>query len=131
MTKTAFIGTALLGLSTLAAAQSSVTLSGVVDLAVRHTQNSSGSQNSMASGANSTSRFILRGTEDIGSGLRAGFWLESTLQADTGVGGATTTTPANQFWDRAAYVSLGGSFGHYQDRGCECRLQGKRAGWVV
>lgn len=114
MKKTAFIGTALLGLSTLAAAQSSVTLAGIVDLAVRHTQNSSGSQNSVVSGGNSTSRIILRGTEDLGDGLSAGFWLESTVLADTGVGGATTTTPANQLWDRAAYVSLGSPVGEFR-----------------
>ena len=106
MKKNLLMSTALLGLTTLASAQSSVTLSGIVDAAVRHTNNSSGSQNSIASGANSTSRIILRGTEDLGGGLKAGFWLESTVLTDTGVGGATTTTPANQLWDRAAYVSL-------------------------
>ncbi len=111
MNKNAFLGTALLGLSTIAAAQSLVNLSGIVDAAIRHTQNSSGSQNSVASGANSTSRIMLRGTEDLGDGLKAGFWLESTVLTDTGVGGATTTTPANQLWDRAAYVSLASPLG--------------------
>ncbi len=111
MKKIAFIGTSMLGLSMMATAQTSVALSGIVDLAVRHTQNSSGSLNSVASGGNSTSRINLRGTEDLGNGVKAGFWLESTVLADTGVAGATSTTPANQLWDRAAYVSLASPLG--------------------
>jgi predicted porin len=53
------------------------------------------------SGGNATSRLILRGTEDLGSGLSAGFHLEHGLALDTGnaSGGA-------QFWDRRATISV-------------------------
>lgn len=90
----------------VAVAQSTETVSGVVDLAARHTRNSTGSISSLASGANSTSRLVFSGTEDLGGGDLAGFWLEGLMQADTGVAG---TGP--QFWDRRATVSLIGPFG--------------------
>jgi predicted porin len=89
-----------------ALAQSSVTLFGVVDLGVRYVKNSQGSLTTMNSGSNSTSRWGLRGEEDLGGGLKSSFWLESTIAADTGVGGTGST-----FWDRRATLSLSGNFG--------------------
>ena len=59
-----------------ASAQSNVTLFGVVDVAVRHVKNGDNSVNSMASGGYNTSRLGFRGVEDLGGGLKAGFWLE-------------------------------------------------------
>lgn len=88
-----------------AGAQSSVTLSGTVDVGVRQVRNESlGSLRSEVSGANSTSKLILRATEDLGGGLSAGFYLDATILADTG--GAGASTPAGQFWDRRSTVSL-------------------------
>jgi predicted porin len=80
-------------------------LFGVVDQAVRHVDNDRvGSIKSVVSGANQTSRIGFRGTETLGSGLSAGFHLESGVIADTG--GAGAASPAGQFWDRRATVSL-------------------------
>lgn len=88
-----------------AAAQSSVTLSGTMDLGLRHVRNGSlGSISSEVSGANSTSKLIVRGTEDLGGGLSAGFFLDGTILGDTG--GAGASTPAQQFWDRRATVGI-------------------------
>ncbi|NRF67296.1 porin [Aquincola sp. S2] len=82
-------------------AQSSVTVSGTLDAAVRRVDNGSlGSMTSQVSGANSTSKLILRGIEDLGGGLSAGFYLDSTIGADTGAAGGL------QFWDRRSTVSL-------------------------
>jgi len=82
--------------------QSSVTVFGIMDLAARSVNNEGvGSVKSLASGGNSTSRIGLRGTEDLGSGLSAGFHLEGGLQADTG-----SSVVADQFWDRRATVSV-------------------------
>ncbi len=68
-----------------ACAQSSVTLFGVVDLALRRVVTPGvGSVNSMASGSYSSSRYGIRGAEDLGGGLSASFWLESFLSADEG-----------------------------------------------
>lgn len=84
---------------------SSVTLTGTVDAGLRYVRNGSlGSQKSEVSGANSTSKLILRGAEDLGGGLSAGFFLDSTIAADTG--GAGAAAPAGQFWDRRSTVSL-------------------------
>lgn len=99
-------GAVLCALGASANAQSNVTLTGVVDAAVRHSSNSQGSLNSVASGSNSTSRFILRGVEDLGSGLKASFWLESSFNADNG-----TSVVSNQFFDRRSTVGLSGSLG--------------------
>ena len=98
------IGT--LALTTLACApacaQSSVTLSGIMDLAARRVSNSGvDANNSLVSGGNSTSRLIFRGSEDLGGGLSAGFHLEHGIAADVGAGTGTT-----QFWDRRSTLSL-------------------------
>lgn len=99
-------GAVLCALGAGASAQSNVTLTGVVDAAVRHSTNSQGSLTSLASGSNSTSRFILRGVEDLGSGLKASFWLEGAFNADTG-----TSAVSNQFFDRRSTVGLAGPWG--------------------
>lgn len=97
---------ALAAVSTVASAQSSVTLFGVVDAAVRSVKNgSAGSQTQLASGDNMTSRWGLRGVEDLGGGLRASFHLESQFAVDTG-----TADPA-KFFGRRSTVSLSGGFG--------------------
>jgi predicted porin len=86
-------------------AQSTVTVAGTMDLALRHVRNGSlGSVSSEVSGSNATSKLIIRGTEDMGGGLSAGFYLDGTILGDTGVAGASA--PAQQFWDRRSTVSL-------------------------
>jgi len=77
---------ALASTASVASAQSSVTVFGIVDLSVRSTKNGDvGSLYSVTSGNNATSRWGIRGTEDLGDGNAAQFWLESNLSADTGV----------------------------------------------
>ena len=107
----------LLALATLtafagvASAQSSVTAFGIVDLAARNVKNgNAGSIKSLSSSGQATSRLGFRGIEDLGGGLRAGFWLESELGPDTGAAGSTVSG-ANVFWARRATVSLMGGFG--------------------
>lgn len=97
----------LLGACGVALAQgaSSVTIQVVVDASARYARNSIGTMTSLASGNNSTSRLVLRGNEDLGDGLWAGFQLESTISADAG--GAGAAAPAGQFWDRVSVVKLG------------------------
>lgn len=88
-----------------AAAQSSVTVGGTMDLGLRQVRNGSlGSIKSEVSGANATSKLVVRGTEDLGGGLSAGFYLDGTILADTGIAGSAG--PAGQFWDRRSTVSV-------------------------
>lgn len=106
MKRSLFVLAATIVAAGTAAAQSSVTLFGVVDAAARQVKNgSAGSQKHLASGGFATSRFGMRGVEDLGGGLRAGFWLEAGINTDTG------STDAARFFGRRSTVSLIGGFG--------------------
>jgi predicted porin len=87
-------------------AQSSVTLFGVVDEAARYVKNGPNHQYSLASGGLNTSRLGFRGVEDLGSGLKAGFWLEMGYNADNG-----STSSSSKFFNRRSTASLIGNFG--------------------
>jgi predicted porin len=81
----------------------SLTLSGVADGSVRVVRNEGrGTVTGLASGGNSTSKLILRGEEDLGGGVFAGFHLEHGFLLDSG-----TPVASTMFWDRRATVSLG------------------------
>ena len=54
----------------------------------------------------STSRWGIRGVEDLGGGLRATFNLESGINADTGASANAVT-----YFDRASTVGLAGAWG--------------------
>ena len=112
--------------TTSALAQSSVTLYGIVDAAVTYTTKQvGGSRTGVDAGQLATSRWGMRGTEDLGGGLKANFTLEGTLINDTGAGGlgfGGNTTVAgvavgnaggasNSMFDRQATVGVSGGFG--------------------
>lgn len=99
--------------TTAYAQTSSVTIYGVVDLGVRRSEGlnrshapAAGSLTALGSGINSTSRWGLRGTEDMGGGLKVTFNLESGLAADTG-----QQINATKYFDRASWVAIGGDWG--------------------
>ena len=88
----------------LCAAQTSVTLYGVADVAL---SKSSGLATQLVSSGtlnNGTSRWGLRGTEDLGGGLKAGFNFESQVSLMDGASSAA-------LFARAANMSLSGGFG--------------------
>ncbi|MDM0001947.1 porin [Variovorax sp. J22P240] len=100
-----------------AAAQSSITMFGVVDATVSGYSNkaetpfgigvttSSTVQNS---GGYASSRLGFRGTEDLGGGAAASFWLEAGILNDTGAGFAPGGGLA---FNRRSTVSLSGVLG--------------------
>jgi predicted porin len=108
---------ALTAFAGVASAQSSVTLFGVIDANVRNVKTSAGSLKTLSTDGMGSSRLGVRGVEDIGGGLRAGFWLEGSVNVDVGGGqktaaaGATGSGFAAQDWQRRATVSLLGGFG--------------------
>lgn len=105
MKKSLFTLAALSVLTTGAYAQSSVTLFGVLDVHGAQIKNgSAGSMKSLGQGALNTSRLGLRGSEDLGGGLSAGFHLEGQVNPDNG-------TMTSVFWNRRSTVSLIGSWG--------------------
>ena len=90
-----------------AAQADQVTLFGTVDLAMTHLSNGGGSTTGMSHSGGNISRMGFRGTEDLGNGYSAGFWFETGLNPKTGASGS----PAGNFWNRRATVSLTGPFG--------------------
>jgi len=125
--KKSLVALAALAVAGIASAQSSVTLFGVVDAAVsgysnksedRRTAtltnptyvnrgNATTSQTVLSNSGYNTSRLGFRGTEDLGGGLAASFWLEGALSNDDG-------TPGGQNWQRRSTVSLSGNFGEFR-----------------
>jgi predicted porin len=97
---------ASLGLAAAAAhAQSSVTLYGVADAAVRYltgANKNDDSQFSLANGAISQSRWGLRGREDLGGGLYAQFKLESGFNLPNGA-----SSSSGVLFNRYASVGIG------------------------
>ena len=119
-------------LPTLAHAQSSVTLFGILDASVEYSDDQAnasivgtGVQKGdsglrLNSGLQSGSRFGVRGSEDIGGGLKGIFTLEHRLDISTGdtVGGQIFLIPGqsnastnNKFWNGQAWVGLEGRWG--------------------
>jgi len=102
---------ALAGLGGGAAAQSNVTIYGVVDAGVEHQKISAGSagpavtKTQLVNGTFAMSRLGFRGAEDLGDGLRAFFQLEHGFNVDDG------TVTGAAFWGRKAIVGLGGRWG--------------------
>lgn len=108
---------ALTAFAGAASAQSSVTLFGIVDLSARSVKNgSAGTLKTLGTNGQASSRLGFRGVEDLGGGLRAGFWLEGDISGDVGGGGKTAanangSTADPMTWTRRATVSLNGGFG--------------------
>ncbi|MEO5795844.1 MAG: porin [Rhodoferax sp.] len=108
--------------STGAMAQSSVTLYGIVDVALQSAKVTGAPRlNTVASGNVNGSRFGLKGSEDLGGGLKALFVLENGFSVDTGASGGgaglngiTNTKAATAIFGRQAYVGLAGGFGEFR-----------------
>jgi predicted porin len=121
---------ALTAFAGVASAQSSVTLFGIVDLNARSVKNDT-SRKTLSQDGIASSRLGFRGVEDLGGGLRAGFWLEAGINPDTGTTNniatstlgippatatnitnqTTSAQTTNQLFNRRSTVSLMGNFG--------------------
>ena len=105
------IATAVLALlSGAAAAQSSVTIYGLIDTGVEYVNNAGANKGSMvrlSSGAMNTSRIGFRGTEDLGGGLKATFQLENGFKVTNGA----FDDSAGALFNRQSTVGLEGAFG--------------------
>lgn len=111
--KKSLIALAVLGASGFAMAQSSVTLYGVADAGVgkikSFANDGSGKTEFISASTmnNGTSRLGVRGVEDLGGGLKAGFNFETGLDLDDGAQASAGGT----HWGRQANVWLGGNWG--------------------
>ena len=105
--KKSLIALAVLAASGAAMAQSSVTLFGIVDTAFGYVDKANAAGDSvygLSTSGNATSRLGFRGVEDLGGGLKAGFWLEGEIFGDDG-------NAAGFNFKRRSTVSLAGGFG--------------------
>jgi predicted porin len=104
-------------------AQSSVTLFGVADATIQVGRGSAANKNGLGSNGLTPSRIGFRGVEDLGGGLKAGFWLEAGYNIDDGSGsinrngsfnnqfGATPSETGLRFARRATVSLMGDSWG--------------------
>lgn len=122
--KMSLVALAALAVASGASAQSSLTLFGVVDSAVSGYSNKSEdrttatvlnplylnqgsvktSRTALSNSGFNSSRLGFRGTEDLGGGLAASYWLEAPITPDDGQTGVST-------FARRSTVSLSGGFG--------------------
>jgi GBP family porin len=104
--KKTLLALAAIAASSAAFAQSSVTLYGVLDASVESVRVDS-TTTRISSDNLSSSRLGFKGTEDLGGGTKAIFNLETNVKVDTGANGGGAT----RFFDRQAWLGLGGGFG--------------------
>jgi predicted porin len=89
-------------LGTSALAQSSVTMYGRLNLTLENRKIGNVKEKGLY---NNASRIGMKGIEDLGGGLKAGFQIEHGFNADTGA------QSQSAFWARQSEVNLSGGFG--------------------
>lgn len=89
-----------------AAAQSNVSIYGLIDLGISHDNGGVNSVTRIDSGIQSGSRLGFKGSEDLGGGLSANFVLESGLNADNG-----SLAQGGLMFGRQSWLGLAGHFG--------------------
>ncbi|RYF30524.1 MAG: porin [Comamonadaceae bacterium] len=124
--KKSLIALAVLAAAGAASAQSSVTLFGVVDATLAFGKGSIADKTQLTNSGYNSSRLGFRGTEDLGGGMSASFWLEAGLSNDNGEGAAVgnnnnqaipgaiaAVRPGSQglTFNRRSTVSLAGGWG--------------------
>ncbi|HEY0837326.1 MAG TPA: porin, partial [Azospirillum sp.] len=77
--KKSLIALAVLAAAGAASAQSSVTLFGIVDAVVTVGRGTVADRTQLTDSGYNSSRLGFRGTEDLGGGMSASFWLEAGL----------------------------------------------------
>ena len=102
MQRSLIIAAALASIGASAFAQSTVNLYGRLNLTIERQKLVSGKNDWKMQ--NSSSRFGLKGSEDLGGGMKAGFQIESGFNPANG----SANSP---FWGRQSEVNLSGGFG--------------------
>lgn len=108
--KTLILGIFLASVTAAAHAQSNVTVYGAIDTGIVSASNSgtaNGQFTGVQSGIHAASHLGFRGTEDLGNGWKAGFKIESQIQADDGSNGKSNSNgSANNTFARGVNTSL-------------------------
>lgn len=108
-------------------AQSTVTLFGIADTGFQYLKgDGNGNVKQFSNSLLNSSRIGVRGTEDLGGGLKANFWFEGSVATDNGAGSGTNTNnqasgngPAaaggqGLTFNRRMFVGLSGGFGEFR-----------------
>ncbi len=107
--KAAALAAATLCLPIAAAAQSSASVYGLIDMSAGQFQDAGALKVKKAQSGNMTTSYLgFKGTEELGGTIKAIFALETFYLADTGAAGRFG---GDAFWARAAWVGLQGEFG--------------------
>ena len=118
--KKSLIALAVLAAAGTASAQSSVTLFGIVDATLAFGRGDTSDKTQLTNSGYNGSRLGFRGTEDLGGGMSASFWLEAGLSNDNGTGVATNLNnqatgaaggASGLVFNRRSTVSLAGGWG--------------------
>ncbi len=117
--KKSLIALAVMAAAGAASAQSSVTLFGIVDATLAWGKGTVADRTQLTNSGYNSSRLGFRGTEDLGGGMSASFWLEAGLNNDNGSGqatnlnnqGAGASTGNGLTFNRRSTVSLAGNWG--------------------
>ena len=121
--KKSLIALAVLAAAGAASAQSSVTLFGIVDATLAFGRGDTSDKTQLTNSGYNSSRLGFRGTEDLGGGMSASFWLEAGVNNDNGTGAATNT---NNQASGGALAGMNGSQGLTFNRRSTVSLAG---GW--
>mgnify|MGYP002988888402 CR=1 FL=1 len=115
MFKKSLIAVAVLGATAFSVQAADVTMYGKVDLGLQYKSSevTVGDKTmvdedtfSMENGRNSASRFGIKGSEDLGNGMKVSFQLENGFKADSG-----EFKTSGKLFDRQATVALSSDFG--------------------
>ena len=115
MFKKSLIAVAVLGATAFSVQAADVTMYGKVDTGLRYQTNEITEDGqaqvdedtfSMENGLNSASRFGVKGSEDLGNGMKVSFQLENGFKADSG-----EFKTEGKLFDRQATVALSSDFG--------------------
>lgn len=115
--KKSLVALAVLGaFAGAASAQSTVTVFGIIDTGIQKISgDNNGSITRMSGGHLNSNRWGIRGVEDLGGGLSAGFWLEGGFGSDDGSLGTASldnrSAATTVLFGRRATVGLTGGFG--------------------
>ena len=101
MQRSLIIAAALASVGASAFAQSTVTLYGRLNVTIERQKIGNLNDTKMQ---NNSSRWGLKGSEDLGGGMKAGFQIESGFSPATGAA-------SSPFWSRQSEVNLSGGFG--------------------
>jgi len=137
MKKTLLAAALVAGFAGAAQAETSVTLYGIIDTGIGYNQvkgdqapGGKATRFGMINGVQSGSRWGMKGSEDLGSGLRAVFQLEGGFDSSTGAM-AQGGSGFNRIFGRQATVGLAGDSWGQLDLGRQTNIASKYLGGVI